>query len=727
MHTWTQSFAVLASGLALCGAAAAQQPSPATGAAPPDPTLATVTVTASPGVAQTLFDTPASVDVVSGQTLRNAQLQVNLSEALPRVPGLVVQNRQNYAQDLQISIRGFGARSTFGVRGLRLYADGIPATAPDGQGQVSHFDLASAERIEVLRGPFSALYGNASGGVISLFTADGGPDTVAEVSGAAGPDGMRRGTVQLSGAQGRLTYRLSGTRFETDGWRTHAAARRETFNAKLTLDGSEDRESRGPRDAGRRWTFVLNRLDMPETQDPLGLTRAQWQQDARQGSPQALQFDTRKSVGQFQGGAAMEQRLGGGRTLQLSAHAGERETVQFQAIPVAAQSSASQPGGVIDLHRRYRGLDGRIIQRGRTPAGPYTLTAGLAYEATTDQRRGWENFAGATLGVQGSLRRDEENQASSLAPYAQGQWVLGEHFSATAGLRHSRIRMRSQDRYIQPGNPDDSGSVRYAATTPALGLVWHAREDVNLYVSYGRGFETPTLNELAYRADGTAGLNADLDAARSHHWELGAKAEREDWSAQAALFHARTRDEIVVLANTGGRSSFQNAPGSRRSGLELAATGRLPAGFSVQFAATWIQATYEEDFLTCTGTPCLTPATRVDSGRRLPGIPPASLFAELAWRHAPWGFETALEFRAIGRVFVDDLNTDAAPGYGIAALRAGWQQRHGHWTFREFVRVDNLGDRRFAGSVIVNEGNRRYFEPSPGRQWLLGASAAYRF
>jgi len=712
----TRCFA-LAGCVALCGSVAAQ----------PDPTLPAVTVTASPGVAQTAFDTPASVDIVTGEELRNGQLQINLSEALPRVPGLVVQNRQNYAQDLQISIRGFGARSTFGVRGLRLYADGIPATAPDGQGQVSHFDLSSAERIEVLRGPFSALYGNASGGVISLFTADGGPDTVAEVSGAAGPDGLRRGTVQLGGATGPLRYRLSATRFETDGWRAHSAARRDTFNAKLTLDPDAADSASGEPSTQRRWTFVLNRLDMPDTQDPLGLTRAQWQQDPRQAQPVALQFDTRKTVEQSQGGVTLEQGLGGGRRLQLTAYAGERSTVQFQAIPVGAQTPPSQPGGVIDLHRRYHGADGRIIHRGRTAAGPYTLSAGLAYEATEDQRRGWENFIGSTLGVQGNLRRDEVNTATSLAPYLQGQWVLGEHFSATAGLRHSRIRMQSQDRYVRPGNPDDSGSTRHAATTPALGLVWHAREGLNLYASYGQGFETPTLNEAAYRADGSAGLNDALRAARSRHWEAGAKMEGEGWTAAAALFQARTRDEIVVLANTGGRSSFQNAPGTRRQGLELSATGRLPAGFSVQVAATWLEASYDADFLTCTGSPCTVPATRVAAGLRLPGIPRASVFAELAWQHRPWGFETALELRGVGRVFVDDLNTDAAPGYGTAALRAGWEQRRGRWTFREFLRVDNLADRSFAGSVIVNEGNRRYFEPAPGRQWLLGASAAYRF
>lgn len=682
------------------------------------PQLPTVTVTATPGVAQSTFDTPASVDVVPGEVLRNAQLQVNLSETLARVPGLVAQNRQNYAQDLQVSIRGFGARSTFGVRGLRLYADGIPAAGPDGQGQVSHFDLASAERVEVLRGPFSALYGNASGGVISLFTADGGPDTVAELSTAFGPDGTRRATTQLGGATGQWTYRLSATRFDTDGWRDHSAARRDIVNGKFT------HESEG----GTRLTVVLNRLDMPDTQDPLGLTRAQWEANPRQAQPVALAFDTRKSVEQSQAGAVLEHRLGREDTLRLMAYTGQRDTLQFQAIPVAVQAPRSQPGGVIDLVRRYHGLDARWVHEGRTRLGPYTLSTGLALEATRDERRGWENFIGGTLGVQGALRRDELNRARSLAPYVQGQWVLGERFSASAGLRHTRVRFESDDRFIRPGNGDDSGTASYSDTTPALGLVFHATDRLNLYAAYGRGFETPTLNELAYRADGSAGLNATLRPAISRQWELGLKAgANEDWQLSAAVFQARTTDELVVLANAGGRASYQNAPGTQRRGFELAGSGRWARDWSALLAATWLEAEYEQGFLTCGPAPCRAPTVLVPGGNRLPGIPRTSLYAEVAWQHRPWGLETALEGRRVGRVMVDDQNTDAAPGYATLALRASLKQERGRWRLREFVRVDNLTDRGYAGSVIVNEGNQRFFESAPGRQWLVGLDAAYRF
>src|SRR4051812_43573873 len=207
------------------------------------------------------FDSPASIDAVEGRVIREDNPQVNLSETLNRVPGIVVQNRQNYAQDLQISSRGFGARSTFGVRGVRLIADGIPATMPDGQGQAASFDLASADRIEVLRGPFASLYGNASGGVVQVFTADGPERTTLDVAAMVGSFGQHRLGVLLGGQDGVVNFLGSASRFHTDGYRDHSAADRDQANAKLRFDAG----------GGGSVTVLVNGLSQPDTQDPLGL------------------------------------------------------------------------------------------------------------------------------------------------------------------------------------------------------------------------------------------------------------------------------------------------------------------------------------------------------------------------------------------------------------------------------------------------------------------------
>jgi iron complex outermembrane recepter protein len=679
-------------------------------------TLRPVVVTPTPGVAQNAFDTPASVDVVPGEQLRNGQLQINLSEGLVRVPGVVALNRQNYAQDLQISIRGFGARSTFGVRGLRLYADGIPATAPDGQGQVSHFDISSADRMEVLRGPFSSLYGNSSGGVISLFTADGQPGVQVEGAAAFGSDGVRRENLRFAGEQGAWNWNFSAVHFETDGSRDHSAAQRTGLNGKLRLQATPD----------TRVTLVLNAVDMPDVQDPLGLTRAEFEANPKQASPAAIQFNTRKSVNQQQAGLVLEQRLNEVHGLKLTTWGGRRGTEQFQAIPVATQLPATHPGGVIALDRDYQGIDAQWIARTRAFDGPFTFTAGLYADDLKEHRQGFRNFQGTTLGVIGAQRRNEENRVRSSDQYAQGVWE-GERFSFTAGLRHSIVKFSSQDQFIVPGNGDDSGSARYEATTPVLGAVWHVGDALNVYAAAGKGFETPTFNELAYTPSGS-GLNFGLQPAQSRQWELGVKAEPvRDWRVNAAVFQAKTSDEIAVLSNTGGRSTFQNVGDTRRSGFETAIAGSWATSWSTYAALTWLDAQYRTDFLTCVAAPCTTPNTRVPAGNRIPGIPRFSAYAELAWKHQPWGLDTALEVRHVGGMAVDDRNTDFTSASTILSARVSLVQNRSGWTFKEFVRVDNLTDKNYVGSVIVNEGNQRYFEPAPGRTWLMGVSALYAF
>ena len=713
---------ILAAAAAATLQAHAQTPSSAPPAGEPERTLRPVVVTATPGVAQQAFDTAASIDAVEGATIRNAQLQVNLSESLVRVPGVVALNRQNYAQDLQISIRGFGARSTFGVRGLRLYSDGIPATAPDGQGQVSNFDLSSADRIEVLRGPFSSIYGNSSGGVISIFTADGAPGMQLEAAGALGSDGVRRVNARFAGEQGDWNWNLSALRFETDGFREHSAAQREGFNGKVRWQGSAD----------TRVTFVGNTVDMPDVQDPLGLTRAEFEQNPQQASPAALLFNTRKSVDQQQLGVIIEHQLNAANGLRVTTWRGQRSTEQFQAIPVATQTPITHPGGVIDLARDYQGIDGQWIYKSRAWGNPLTLTAGLYTDELQEHRLGFLNFTTnpLVLGVKGAQRRDEDNRVRSFDQYAQANWE-SERFGLTAGLRHSKVSFSSEDHFIVGANGNDSGSADYSATTPMAGLVYHVSDNLNVYGSVGRGFETPTFNEVAYRPNGQTGLNFDLRPAYSRHYEVGVKAEPvRNWRVNAALFQANTTDEIVVLTNQGGRSTFQNASSTRRRGFEAAMAGAWGEAWSTYAALTWLDATYRSSFSTCPSAPCPTaqnPAVQVPAGNLIPGIPRSSAFAELVYRHRPWGLETALELRYVGRMAVDDRNTDFAPSATLWNFRLALAQNVQRWTVREFVRVDNLADRNYIGSVIVNEGNSRFFEPAPGRTWLIGMSALYAF
>jgi iron complex outermembrane recepter protein len=661
------------------------------------------------------FELPVSIDRFDADAIRDAGLQVSLVETLGTVPGLMARDRQNHAQDVQISVRGFGARSTFGIRGVRVYVDGIPATMPDGQGQLSNIDLTSAERIEVMRGPFSALYGNSSGGVIQVFTEQDAVEPEFVVQAAAGSDGLRRIAAKARGPGPGFSYVVSASHLETDGYRAHSAARRQLGNARLS----------GSIDADTRYSVVANSVAAP-AQDPLGLTRAQLAGNPRTVDPVALTFDTRKDVDQVQLGATIERRLGNGDVVRALLYGGQRSTIQFQAIPAAAQGGPLHAGGVIVLDRDYRGADLRWTAKRSLAGQAVELTAGLALDDMEEHRRGHQNFDGARLGVIGALRRDEVNGARNADQYAQLRWQPGERFSVHAGVRRNRIRFVSDDRYIVGANPDDSGSVRYGATLPVLGAVWAATPDLRVYATAGRGFETPTLNETAYRPDGSSGPNFTLRAARSDNVEAGVKARSARWgTANVALFETRTRDEVVTLSNVGGRSTFRNAGSTRRRGVEGSWHVELSADLRAQLALTWLDAAYREDFMTCAATPCATPTLRIAAGNRIPGIARETLYGALAWRR-PEGWRARLEVRAAGSVAVNDANTDAAPGYAVAGASVGYETSLGRWTLGTFLRADNLFGRRYAGSVIVNEGNGRFFEPAAGRTWAAGLGVGLR-
>lgn len=683
--------------------------------APAGGALAPVVVTGS-GSWRERWLSPSSVDVLDGEELRAGQLQINLSEGLGRVPGLVVRNRNNYAQDLQISVRGFGARAPFGVRGVRLYVDGIPASTPDGQGQVAHFPLGSADRVEVVRGPFSVLYGASAGGVVALYTQDGQRPGEWRSGLAAGADGLWRLSTQVSGQTGTgatpgWSYTLEASRFATDGQRPQSAASRSTANLKLSRTDAQ----------GGRTVLVYNQ-HTSRAQDPLGLTRAEWSADPGGTTPAATLFNTRKTVGQSQLGLAWEQPLGQGHRLELMLYGGEREVSQFQAIPVAAQQPAGSAGGVIDLARQYGGLNARWRLERSLEGGDLSLVAGLAADVQSEDRRGYENFSGTVLGVQSRLRRDETNRASTADPYVQAQWRTAAT-TLTAGLRHSGVRFASADRFVVPGNPDDSGAVRYSGLSPMLGVRREITPGLQAFASVGRGFETPTLNEVAYRSSGQTGLNAALAASRSLSAEMGLRGRHGGGQWSATLFETRTRDEIVVLSNTGGRSTFQNAGRTRRQGLELAGVWQW-GPVTVTPAFTWLDAHYRDGFRTCTAAPCASPSVPVAAGNRLPGLARQQTYLQLAWEPGWAGTVVTLEATHTGRMAVNDANTEFAPASTLVNLGLRLEQKLGAWTLREFVRIDNATNRRHVGSVIVNEGNGRFYEPGGRRATFVGVELA---
>jgi iron complex outermembrane recepter protein len=670
---------------------------------------------------QSSFDAPAAITAVTREVIEAGGPQVNLSEVLNRVPGISILNRQNYAQDLQLSIRGFGSRSTFGIRGVRLIVDGIPLTMPDGQGQASSISLSSAQSIEVLRGPMAQLYGNAAGGVVQVISAVGAPVPTVTAGVSVGPYGQNKVGFQYAAGAGRDAVMLDASRYATDGYRQHSGADRVQINTKWEREIDKD----------ARFTLVANALEQPISQDPLGLTRAQWEADPKQAVAVAKTLDTRKSVGQQQVGAVYERRLTPQTTLTTRLYFGARDLANALSVPLSAQQSDTSAGGIVSFSRGYNGLGVQLANELPIAEGQsLRFVGGVELDRMSEDRKGFINNAG----VQGALKRDEHNTVGNNDIFAQAAWDLTRDITATAGVRSSRVKFKSEDHFIippgttsptAPGNPDDSGAVDYSATNPVLGVTWRATPALHLYANAGRGFETPTFTELAYRNTGS-GLNTGLRASRSRHAEIGAKWKLGDAQRlDLAVFDITTRDEIVVDTNVGGRSTFKNASRTTRRGFELQHLARLGEAWRTTLSLSTLRARFAEAFVSGSGAA----AVPIPAGTRLAGTPERTAFAELAWSpRAAWaGFNAGIELVHTGKLYVNDANTDAVPAATVLNLRAGFAQTVGDWTFGQLLRVDNATDRNYAGSVIVNEGNNRFFEPALPRNWLVALTAKMQF
>ncbi|WP_045435452.1 TonB-dependent receptor family protein [Acinetobacter calcoaceticus] len=676
----------------------------------------------------TYLQTPASVFRIDAPQVDNSS-QVNLTEVVKGIPSLQIRNRENYAQDLQLSMRGFGARSTFGVRGIRLYVDGIPATMPDGQGQTSNIDLSSLDHVEVLTGPFSSLYGNSSGGTILTSTKEGqGKDSI-ELSYSGGShDKSRAGLVLQGGAKGanEPSYVISSSYFDTDGYREHSGAEKVLNNAKLSWN----------LDDGSKINWVTNYVKI-HADDPQGLTHDQWNANPKQQVPFLKQFNVRKDIEQTQTGVTWSKPINDKNELYAMAYLGNRQVTQYQSIPkgevtlkdgkpiYSGQKSPTHAGGVIDFERNYYGADFRWTGKELLPNT--TISVGIALDMMDEDRKGFENFnVNNVYGVKGNLRRDEDNTLWNIDPYLQASWQFLPTWRLDTGVRYSNVHYKSKDHFTsgpdQYGtvNGDDSGKTDYNKVLPSAALSWQILPELMAYVSYAKGFETPTFTEMAYRRDGESGFNFDLTASTSDTYETGLKSQNHLGDFTLAVFQTKTKDDIVSAGNSNGRSTFRNADKTLREGVEFAWNKKLWRDLTATASYTYLDATFDADI------PASGSVAQIPSGNAIPGIAKNQAYASLAWQPSH-GLYGGIDVQYMDKVYVNDTNSDAAPSYSVTSANVGYAWVMGDWKVNSFARVDNLFDKNYAGSVIVNDGNDRYFEPADGRNWSAGLRVIKQF
>ncbi|MFQ6332451.1 TonB-dependent receptor family protein [Methylophilus sp. 3sh_L] len=659
-------------------------------------TLSPIVVTAT-RQAQNSFDLPVAIDVVEQKNIKDGQLQINLSESLIRVPGITAQNRTQQAQDPQISSRGFGARSSFGVRGIRIYVDGIPLTMPDGQGQPGVVDLSAIKSIEVMRGPFSSLYGNSSGGVIQMFTQDAPATPTIGATSMFGSYDTKRNVLEAAGQLEGMEYMLNVSNFESDGYREHSRSNKQMATAKFKFNLTED----------TKITTLINWFDQ-DAQDPGGLTKADVASDRKGVVPATLNANTRVSRSHTQVGFNFEHTINPNNTINLITYVGTRENNQILATNATGSNARSS-----QISREFYGSDLRWDNRGEVAGKQYNISLGLNYGKSTDARKD-TNIQGTGLGP----NRIEDNIVDNFDQYLQGKLALTDNFDVHAGVRHTKVTLKVNDQLTPP---DNSGSVDYQKTNPVLGATWKVTPALNLYANFGKGFETPTFIEAAYNSTAASATpNLTLKPSQSNNYEVGAKAYITDSSLLTlTAFRINTQDELVVSANSNGRSVYANANNTKRYGTEISLDTRYENNITTYFSYSFLNAKYSSSYVGNNGL--------IESGNYIPGTYRNQLYGEVAWKYQPLGFYTALEGRYNSKVYVDDINSQSAPSYTIFNLRAGLEQNLSHWNFKEYIRLENMFDREYIGAVRVNDTNARFYESAAGRNYLVGINAQYKF
>ncbi len=661
--------------------------------------LSPVVVTAT-RVEQDSFDLPMSIDKVGKEAIQGSQLRLTLSESLSRIPGITAQNRNQMAQDPQISSRGFGARSSFGVRGIRLYVDGIPLSMPDGIGNPGSIDLGVIGDIEVMRGPFSAMYGNSSGGVIQLFTET--PPSRPEVSADVlyGSFGARRESVQAAGISQGVEYLLNYSDYSADGYRQHSANEKRQATAKFGIKLSED----------TKLTTLINWFDQTAL-DPGGLiktgtslnapgaiTRNEFYNPAGVASI-ARTNNNRVIRSNTQVGFNLEHKINGQNSLNVVVYAGQRDNLQY--LPNSASSIA----------RNFYGTELRLNNRGDLLGKPYTVSAGLNAGYMEDARLN-QTASGGEITTDDPTR-NETQKAINFDQFVQSSWSFANQWDLHLGVRHTNLRQSVLDRITTNG--DGTGRISFDRTIPVAGLIFKAAPNLNLYANIGKGFETPTMIEISYDSptNGT-GPNLGLKPSTSTNMEIGTKwLLNDDTRLNAALFDITTENEIVVQS-TDTYTVYNNAGKTKRQGAELNFETRLPKGFSVYLAYTMLDAKFDD-------------SSAFNANKVIPGTYRTQVFGELAWRHQPLNFLTALEVRHNSKTFTKDDNSAEAPSFTVLSARASLQQQWNRWKLTEYIRIDNLTDQAYIGSIRVNDSNNRFYEPAPGRNYIVGIKANYMF
>lgn len=629
-----------------------------------------------------LLNSSRSVSVIEKERIQNATQLLAMDEVLAGVPGLYMQNRYNFAQDLRVSIRGFGARSAFGIRGIKVIVDGIPETMPDGQAGVDSIDLGSANRIEVLRGPSSSHYGNAAGGVIFIETESGSEPGFIETTFAGGDLGYGKFQLKTGGQNGRLNYLVNTSKQILDGYREHSKSEGALFNGKFDIKLNDSNNLK----------FTLNYTDQPKSQDPGGINIGQVTTDRKSPRDRNLSYDSGEALSQKRIGLVYERNNPEGK-------------LTVRNYYVNRDFSNKLPfknGGSVNIDREFYGF-GAQYEFGESLSDRLSLVMGIDFDRQDDDRKRFNN----DLGKIGSLTFDQNEKVNSNGLFLQSRYDLGS-WSISSGIRYDEVKFDISDRFLSNG--DDSGVIKFDAVSPSVGLNYNL-ENGSVFLTMNSSFETPTTTELA-NPDNSGGFNASLKPQKANNIELGYKYAMDRLYYEVAIFDIDLRDELVPfeLEDLPGRTFYSNVGKSSRTGIESLISWNLKPNFVFDASYTWSDFSFDS---------FIDKNNKDFSGSKLPGLPQS--FAHFAFRYINEnGLNATYNFNYSGDLYANNANSVKINSYSVSNFRLSYQINKGNWSILPYMGMNNIFDTEFNSNIRINAFGSRYYEPAPGRNSYLG-------
>jgi len=623
---------------------------------------------------------PVPVTLVNVNKIKDINPQNSLQDFISNVPGVFSLNANNYAQDLRISIRGFGARAAFGIRGIKLVVDGIPETTPDGQGQLDNLTLNTIDKIEIVKGSSSVLYGNASGGVIHIETEENIDNSIIEGGIVLGSYGLQQYNVKGGWSANHTTVLLNGAHHRTNGYRDQSGMTSSSIGAKVSHHFRNE----------ARLKFLFNYTNSPQADDPGGLNIDLVNDNRRQARDRNILFKTGETISQTKIGSHFVMPVSD--KLDLSSY-GFYSTRDFEGL------LPFEFGGLIQLDRSYWGLGSSLQSTIIKSNAVHKSKIGFDIARQSDNRKRFRNLEGQ----QGDMTLSQIEAFNNIALYFLSQSSYGK-WDFNLGFRWDSNSLSAEDRFLTNG--DDSGDVNLSDLTSSFGINFSVSEHFSVFANYRESFETPSLSELSSNPSGTIGFNENVKAQEATNYEIGLRHRFSNQSLlEVTLFHIDTENDLVPfeVEEFPDRTFFRNAGSTNRNGIEIALQYQITKALSL--SANYAYSNFKYNEYTANGNQL--------NGKQLPAIP--KHYTSTILQYDTGKFQLQLQNRFVGELFTNDSNSVLESGYQLLDFKCGFNLNISGQTIKPFFGINNMLNTTYNDNIRINAFGSRFFEPGPQR------------